>query len=316
MTEKLQDQSLASVASVDWLSMTFHDKRLQFAASVAGNGNNEQIRWLWAVGSYRPGVSCLGYDLVFRDDFGTVFMMSQKREDMGTHVVLSGATLDALENSLQLTPVKILSWSLDKGAVIKRLDAALDVKESGLKVGTFAGYVEKGRFLSRAKSGRRVYELTGHGDTVYLGSRSSLRMLRVYDKAAEQRLEIDWLRFELESKGAAAMRACRALYGSESPERVLGWLVRDFVQFPDCAEWEKITGTFLGVTKPELSHETNTDLWLYNIVARSLARRVFESGTSVLENFLSCVKGSYDEYQIKSGREQAEIQRTLERLER
>jgi hypothetical protein len=48
------------------------------------------------------------------------------------------------------------------------------------------------------------------GDTFYLGSRSSEKMVRVYDKGKEQGVPQDWLRIEMEFKGESASRAADA----------------------------------------------------------------------------------------------------------
>lgn len=54
------------------------------------------------------------------------------------------------------------------------------------------------------------------GDSLYVGSRRSPKMLRVYDKGSQMRVDTPWVRFEMEYKGAAAMNALGAWFEDPS----------------------------------------------------------------------------------------------------
>lgn len=87
-------------------------------------------------------------------------------------------------------------------AKITRADIAVDLIWSGLKVSDFAEEYKQEYGSNGAKSWSFIKGKSG--DTCYIGSRTSERMLRFYDKAGEQNIPIDWLRVELECKGAYA----------------------------------------------------------------------------------------------------------------
>jgi len=73
--------------------------------------------------------------------------------------------------------------------------------------------------VSRDEHGKRA------GWCIYLGERSSEAMMRLYDKAAEQRKPGPWVRCELECKGHLADRIARE-YFAKGGEVVVGQINR------------------------------------------------------------------------------------------
>lgn len=88
---------------------------------------------------------------------------------------------------------------------VTRADYALDLIWSGLKIHQFADDYRLEHGLDGQKSFSFLKSKTG--ETAYVGSRTSERMLRFYDKGGQQNVPIDWLRVELEYKGSHAQRA-------------------------------------------------------------------------------------------------------------
>lgn len=89
-------------------------------------------------------------------------------------------------------------------AKITRADIAVDLIWSGLKIADFAEEYKMEHGHNGSKSWSFIKGKSG--DTCYIGSRTSERMLRFYDKGGEQNIQIDWVRVELECKGGNAQR--------------------------------------------------------------------------------------------------------------
>lgn len=90
-------------------------------------------------------------------------------------------------------------------------------------------WVREGNIRSRAKTRRFFEDLTnnGEGETVYIGSRQSEQMLRVYDRRGFTRVEL-----ELKGEMAKAFKEILLLDPSEFSVKAVG-VLREFVDFVD-----------------------------------------------------------------------------------
>lgn len=114
--------------------------------------------------------------------------------DQGVKVQFSGQFLDyKLQKSKEIYEGLINShWKPT------RVDFAYDFFHSGITIGTiWRKYIEPA-FLG--KKLKVAFYQGGSGDTIYIGSRQSNYMIRIYDKGKEQKRDIDWIRFEIEIK--------------------------------------------------------------------------------------------------------------------
>lgn len=89
--------------------------------------------------------------------------------------------------------------ALDSKWRCSRLDIAFDVFHSTVSTMDVA----ERYFEAHAEGAKRVTQLINGitGDTFYIGSRTSEKMLRVYDKGKKEGTGLDWIRIELELKG-------------------------------------------------------------------------------------------------------------------
>jgi len=131
------------------------------------------------------------------DDPGTA-------EVRGVLVDLPGRACAALGAKL----LPFMRWCLERGH-IARVDYAIDDRTGLLTPQKVIDAWDRGDVVTRWRSYRETREvakggkLLGH--TCYMGSRSSEAMVRVYDKALEQKKpELQWVRLELETKGKLA----------------------------------------------------------------------------------------------------------------
>lgn len=119
-------------------------------------------------------------------------------EGMGTHIQISGKGCRYLESQGK-NLYKMLYTLHDMDNInLTRLDLALDTTDNILS--KMLDSISNNLFSSRSQSIRVISSYTNsylQADTLYIGSRSSLLMVRVYNKALEQGLDADWYRIEI-----------------------------------------------------------------------------------------------------------------------
>jgi len=93
------------------------------------------------------------------------------------------------------------------GDSVTRCDIALDCMNAGFTCADIWGYLQRGDYISVSSSIRKFEWLVQgpeRGYTIYIGSSSSERMVRIYDKGKESGTGTDWLRYEVQLKGRSA----------------------------------------------------------------------------------------------------------------
>lgn len=137
------------------------------------------------------------YDWVFKImPFGITLAVSADLQRQGVRVVVPGK---ACEDKFILN--SLIYAAKETGWTLTRVDMAVDVfgMEYDWKIASEEAMKfceEKGRSFTQVHGGK--------GSTIYLGSRHSANMVRVYDKAAEQGKDYPWVRIEGEFKGDVA----------------------------------------------------------------------------------------------------------------
>jgi len=127
---------------------------------------------------------------------------AQRQKTWGVLVDLPGRACAALGDRL----IPFLRWVLDAGGHVTRCDFAIDDRQGYLTLERIldadcnGGIVSRWRGLTVLQNRQRGKVI---GWTVYIGSRSSEAMIRIYDKAGEQRrrgkdVPGHWVRLELE----------------------------------------------------------------------------------------------------------------------
>jgi len=127
-------------------------------------------------------------------------------------VQMSGADLtEARKADVSNYAVLTALLSLEN-ITITRIDLACDFSGLDFKpLDLYKSWQEK-RMITHVQRVSKVESMAGDrraGVTVYIGSRESPRLLRVYDKAAEQNQKGFWIRLEIEFKKPLAERAAR-----------------------------------------------------------------------------------------------------------
>jgi len=99
-------------------------------------------------------------------------------------------------------PTDWVAWANDGDHKVTRFDLAVDIFYSGITPVEVAD--EQRAAVGEGGRTQLGYISSKTGDTTYIGSRKSAKLLRVYDKAAEQGVVLDWIRCEAEFKKEAA----------------------------------------------------------------------------------------------------------------
>lgn len=183
------------------------------------------------------------------------------KPDMGIHMIAPGSAIGNLINvfidsKTAMTPFGLGNPIWDKSEGIyellkeihlasgrfTRIDLAIDDHgERYFSIEKLEAILEQRQYVGRFKKYKVLVEKNIDGEiighTVYLGSRSSETMIRIYNKRAEQRKKTannhqsnePWVRWEIELKGKNANQAVKALIEKKDIGQVcIGVLARYF----------------------------------------------------------------------------------------
>ena len=256
--------------TVDWLSYTAfwgsqglprhmqHASRQRLADRVAAGVH------VWLEAKPKHGyTSALSSD----DIKGLSVYQNVQRPDMGIHVVWTGRALAETELFTLMREMQALQAS------VTRIDIAVDVPEHWDIEALYKRGVEKD-WVCKVKGKPVMVRSTG--DTLYVGSRTSEKFLRVYDKQAEQGADFPWTRVELECKGETA-RGIAGYIALNGLDRIPD-LIRGFCDFPNDTAWMKaMTTPTPPLSIPKAERHSDTDTWLLQGVMPTLVKRVMES---------------------------------------
>lgn len=183
----------------------------------------------WFRGAERLDRGMHGYIRSARVLDSGLMLWHPERLEMGFHVSLPSTALAVFGRlDTRNTPYTIISKVFGMGGHLTRLDIACDTDEVTMEMVLAAN--DAGMLVTRARS---VLEMKQHkgsqGSTLYVGSSKSDKMLRMYDKAAEQNVEgIIWTRCELQFRGKYADEVGHMLLTSDVS---LASLIGGFVDF-------------------------------------------------------------------------------------
>ena len=130
--------------------------------------------------------------------FNNIRLFYDGNVGMGLHIVISGQGCRYLESQgKNLFEMIDYLYSLDN-INLSRLDLALDTDFDILS--KVLQSIQKDLYSSKSRNIKIISSLTDSklkADTLYIGSRSSLLMVRIYNKAIEQGVNYVWYRVEI-----------------------------------------------------------------------------------------------------------------------
>ncbi len=278
----------APAVSIDWLAYTIHDLAKPWGACP----DIDLDEWiLMPTGAW-------GYTQLWRVGHITL-MANPDRPEMGAHVEISGQGCRELEARGITDWAAYLRLMLAIDAVFTRIDVAFDDHDDLLSLDAIESAVRAGNYTSPARAwsvldGGRS-KGTKSARTIYIGAPSSDVRVRVYDKAAEQKLaDTHWVRVELECRAAKAHALALALVASgDGPGGVAAGVLRRYLDFRiddgtrnqsrwPVADWWLAFTSAAAVVRltiaPAIRTLETTLAWVERQVAPSLALLVASAG--------------------------------------
>lgn len=242
--------------SIHWIECTFkkgvevhYDQRLQTEKTEVKPFN-----------SYNTGV---------RYPDGRVELSHSTRKEMGVHVVTSGAVLDMFP----IPPIEYLKSLISAYATITRLDLAVDAKNCHLDPKKATERINADACRTKARKFPLWHDAKISGYTQYIGTKASEVYMRIYDKAAEMAVSADWTRCEIVFGGHRAHGAAKAVLDGIDFRS----LVKGYADFDEWEEWNAVM--LLAPVKIKATIvDTNTQKWLLQVAAASLAREIHLAG--------------------------------------
>lgn len=234
-----------------------------------------------------------GYDTAVKYLDGRIELCSSIRKDMGVHTIISGDTISKICNMTKRDSFGILS-SLGAGGC-SRIDLAVDIKHGTLDIQKLWDSLENDKSETSATEYLHLRGGKGNGETLYIGGAKSKKRVRIYDKGAEQNVEYDWTRIEIQYRHKAAKQAVKLLLNSPVMHTEVSKMIVDFVNFGDCRDWVIALGkdaVKLGQPEPIASNRSE---WLLRVAASALASEMIEGeGADFLDKFMDTTRSLYN----------------------
>ncbi len=250
--------------SVDWLSWTILEE------SYTVEDVLDMVGFSIAEFQKMPrGAS--GYMSRFTHVTLPISVLSDGRDGMGVHVEVSGTAMEALfcryishrteptpfgseaydSSSFDFTVLNDLMRDIRQYGHVTRVDIAIDDRGCNYySLPELSGILSEKRYTSKFRKWREIVEhdngsdravTTGH--TIYLGSRESAIMLRIYDKQMERNKQLiqggqepltyPWVRWELELKDERAEEVSRILAMENTINQVAIGVLSNYLRLID-----------------------------------------------------------------------------------
>lgn len=247
--------------TIDWMSFTIPN---EMPRTQDGPSAGRLATWSLAEGvtHWKSEKPRFGYSAAYSPSScpGPVVFCWPQDGRSHTHVQWSGSALASNGQAWRL-----LKRAVEDGNRVTRLDLAVDVMAGDpLDVWTAAG---REQVLTRLR--KRAMVTSDTGITVYLGSRSSGRYVRVYDKAGQLGLPGPWVRVELELKGDDANGTAR--YIVQEGDHVIPGTVRAVVDCPTLPWWREAFKPHQAVWgAPKIEARPDRSAWIAKQVVPAL----------------------------------------------
>lgn len=234
-----------------------------------------------------------GYNNGQAASFGRVFWHSQNR-NQHIGVIFTGEDMRAAVNVL-MPNMQLLNWAIAKSKKIARMDVAVDIYDPVADPSDILEFWRQGFVGTPA---RKVSETTSYTQTsdghiiktptIYVGTRDSDRMLRVYDKGKQTGESDHWVRAELQTRDDNAMGLAKAIQRGGIPDTGRQ-AIRSFCNIPSLGWWRgAMEGPAVEIDKTPRK-ETDSEKWALTVALPALkriAREQMEDGVTTLYDAL------------------------------
>lgn len=222
---------------------------------------------------------------------GMVIHTDSSDAEMGHHFQLSGDVLNNLRQEMGCDET-VLSQNISRiGGRASRIDLCINIHEGKLTPRKLQQAVKSGLAKPKANVNRFIEGKNGdiEGDTFYIGSPSSDRQFRAYNKAAELGIVNGkaWLRLELELRRVRAQGAFKACVSNGVDATISGHMA-DFLDWGN-VEYQAALGDKSVPPVDIPRKDTNRQRWLLGQVSQALAKEICADDDFALK-FLSSVQ--------------------------
>lgn len=217
-----------------------------------------------------------GYSHALLHPWGHSIFWHIDKKEMGVNIMFTGRACNELyENRIDV--IALIKNLSDRKFRFTRLDLALDVRDVkidivGLLDCEHSGSVNNDPVLiTKGKNARG-------GATLYAGSWTSDKFMRIYDKAKERGLEgVLWTRIEIQLAGRTATKvaAQMAVMSENECGMFTQRLIKGMYNPEDEVFQSALSGTPQRVSSTK-NEQHNTYEWLMSVVAKTLARTIVE----------------------------------------
>jgi phage replication initiation protein len=213
---------------IDWCSFTVTDRSaLAEVFSMMGISLNTFVQVQKGKNYYKV-----------QHRFGNIVILSDGMPGMGIHVEMSGQGCREFDSSSGRWR-DLLSKIIKVGGRFSRIDAALDDHKGHFTLEEIEGKIQRREVRSLFKKFRIIddYNLadeSGHnGKTIYCGSANSEIQVRIYDKAAQQKVENTWIRTEVVCRNEHANMLARYICETDNLGEIIGGILKNYLAFID-----------------------------------------------------------------------------------
>ena len=242
----LADQN--NVFLIDWITVVFHNASVSLIQSLLGL-SDPHVPWETEV-AFRNGYPCrTSYkhiNIHWGADDERFYKSDEKksasekvRTDMGICLDISGQGCREFENIQGNDWLKFLHDICDRDfrTTITRLDLAYDDHIGTLDLYRIAADVRDRNYTSPSKKSQIIWSDDQINDvnglTVYVGSKSSDILIRLYDKAAEREFgpERHWVRCEIQLRHSRCIAAVAEILKQQHVGRTASGILRNYLLF-------------------------------------------------------------------------------------
>lgn len=239
-----------------------------------------------------------GYNRAMALTIGVIHWHTE-RPEQGVSVELAGSALH-MARQMGVSDLALLGAIADIGGKVSTMDAYLDLFNHGAQPHAILELRDAGTLKTSA---RQVGDFTSstrkkgewqRGETVYVGSPKSDHQIRIYNKAAEQGLDGDWIRLECRWRDVRARNAHTAMltYGIAPTVRAALSAALDL----PFDWWQKALTGEVAEIDPVGRIDGNTAEWLLKACLPALERELakeHEAGTKRLMEAFTAVLDHY-----------------------
>jgi len=254
--------------TIDWLSVTFKRENKR---------EDEFIREYACYPTVTPSNARNGYTSGQTDGSGVQLLWNVDREEMGRHTVFSGSALRFIIEQRGIHMETLLRDCANAGGYITRLDLAKDSRGQAIDLPSIYQSLERQGNTGTARNWTELRSNNG-GYTLYVGSRTSEKFIRIYDKAAESQLPNElWQRFEIETKGVVARAISASLLNTANWGDVFDTIARAMVSPLQCSAYQQFfSERNISIALPKIERHSDREKWIGEQVIEAVAKHFID----------------------------------------